>query len=145
MTTTEINKDTTWFRVYKYTGKYAYAQSGGLYQLLYRNVKRGFNGQPGYAGGFDTKAEAIEAGKARGWVQVDTWKEAKIQAQPFLEAKYAAIQATQQARTGKASVTVYYSTDDGSWEKITRYLSSEAVKQLLAILGKPDQHGVLDF
>ncbi|QAY13991.1 hypothetical protein SEA_COLT_43 [Mycobacterium phage Colt] len=56
------------------------------YNLFYMDLGRldGYKNPSAWLG-FDTRAEAVEYAESRGWIKVDSWKQARELAKPHLE------------------------------------------------------------
>jgi hypothetical protein len=91
---------------------------------------------------YSNREEAIEAGHARGWTLVNTWKEAEQLARPHLRKLRRAREAEAEARAGLIRITVGSPLDRINQPKV-RYVSRELADHILEFLGEPDEHGVV--
>ena len=131
---TATEKNPVWFtttRVPNTPGKWA---------LRYRTLGS-MTGRSAWAGDFDSREDAIQAGVDKGWVQVKDWKHAEDLAKPFEAARWAAFKASTDARRGMTTILF---TDFVTQEKKRVWVTAERAAQILADLGEPNKYGVIE-
>lgn len=126
--------ETTWFTVKR---DYSAAGFDHPWVIMCRTMSN-LHAQKGrFGGGFATRVEGEQYGKDRGWILVDSVKEARGLATPEWIIRAEKRHQFAVAREGLTRIRL----GDPTGEGVYRYVTFADAERILAMLGEPDEFG----